>query len=174
MSLASGEMIAICVFCMLTGCARTGAPSLTRNAVNGAGGAQGAPASLCDRRLLRLDDVGGILTAPLTGTQPVPGDAQSCEFVTATFPAIIVSVRPGLGRTTVDAWANGKMPLAGGPLMGVGDDAVWLEALNEVIAQKNAVLCDIQARAGASDFLLNSEALPMTLGALCNKIFAAY
>jgi hypothetical protein len=131
-------------------------------------------ASVCNRHILRVEDVAGILTTPITGTQPLPGDAQSCEFVTATFPAIIVSVRPGLGRTTVDDWATGKMPLNSGPLPGVGDDAVWLDTLHEVIAQKNALLCDIQVRGGGSDLALNSMALSGVLGALCNKIFAGY
>ncbi len=132
------------------------------------------PASVCDRHILKAEDVAGILSAPITGTQPMPGDAQSCEFVTATFPAIIISVRPGLGRTTVDAWAKGKMPLDSGPLLGVGEGAVWLDTLHEAIAQKNALLCDIQVRGGGSDLALSSNALPGAVGALCNKIFAAY
>jgi hypothetical protein len=140
----------------------------------GAGGTLAVAASVCNRHLLKIEDVAGILSAPIIGTQPLPGDVQSCEFVTASFPAIMVSVRPGLGRTTLDAWAMGKMPLNSGPLPGVGDGAVWLDTLHEVIAQKNALLCDIQVRGGGSDFALNSNALPGVLGALCNRIFAAY
>ena len=128
----------------------------------------------CNRNLLKIDDVAGILSAPIIGIQPLSGDAQSCEFVTSSFPAIIVSVRPGLGRTTVDAWAGGKMPLKGDPLPGVGDSAMWVDTLHEVIAQRNAVLCDIQVRGGGSDLASNSQALRDALGALCNKIFAAY
>lgn len=128
----------------------------------------------CARQVLKIEDVAGILSAPIIGKQPLPGDAQSCEFVTSSFPAIIVSVRPGLGRTTVDAWATGKMPLKGVPLPAVGDSALWVDTLHEVIAQKNAVLCDIQVRGGGSDLASNSEALPDALGALCNKIFASY
>lgn len=69
-----------------------------------------------------------MLRASVTGTQPLPGDAQSCEFVTATFPATIVSVRPGVGRTTLEAWTTGKMPIDSGPLPGISDSAVWLGA----------------------------------------------
>lgn len=116
----------------------------------------------------------GILSAPITESKPLAGDAQSCEFSTASFPAITVSVRPGLGRTTVEAWASGKMPLTTSPLPGVGDAAVWQDSLHEVIAQKNALLCDIQVRGGSGDLAANSNALPAALGALCNKIFAAY
>jgi hypothetical protein len=140
----------------------------------GAGNSPVAAAPDCHRHLLKIDDVAGILSAPVIGIQPLPGDAQSCEFVTSSFPAIIVSVRPGLGRTTVDAWARGKMPLKGDPLPGVGDGALWVDALREVIAQKNAVLCDIQVRGGGSDLASNSRSLPGALGALCNRILAAY
>jgi hypothetical protein len=129
---------------------------------------------VCNRDILKIDDVDGILRDPVIGIQPLPGDPQSCQFVTGSFPAIIVSVRPGLGRTTVDGWASGKMPLGSGPLAGVGDSAVWLDTLHEVIAQKNALLCDIQVRGGGSDLASNSTALPGVLGALCNKVFAKY
>jgi hypothetical protein len=43
-----------------------------------------------------------------------------------------------------------------------------------VIAQKNALLCDIQVRGGGSDLAISSSALPAALGVLCNRIFAAY
>ena len=122
--------------------------------------------SLCDRHILKPEDVSGILSAPITDTQPLPGDAQSCQFITAAFPAIIVSVRPGLGRTTVDAWATGKMPLHSAPLPGVGEGAVWLETLHEVVSQKNALLCDIQVRGGGSDLALNSKAMPGAVGGI--------
>ncbi len=80
-----------------------------------AGGTLAVAASACNRHLLEIEDVAGILNAPILGTQPLPGDAQSCEFVTASFATIIVSVRPSIGRTTLDAWATGKMPLKSGP-----------------------------------------------------------
>jgi hypothetical protein len=139
--------------------------------------ASGAPIvanSVCDRHILKPEDAGAILSAPIVGTKPLPGDAQSCEFTTATFPALIISVRPGLGQSTVEAWKAGKMPLESSLLAGVGDAAVWVETLHEVVAQKNAILCDIQVRGGGSDLALNGEALAAAAGALCNKIFAAY
>jgi hypothetical protein len=165
----------IALFCgiaILAGCSKSAVPAKTDSAAKEAARAPSA-ASVCDRHILEIEDVNGILNAPITGIQPVPGDAQSCEFVTAAFPAIIVSVRPGIGRTTVDAWVTGKMPLQSAPLLGVGDGAVWLETLHEVIGQKNAVLCDIQVRGGNSDVVLNPKVLPGAVGALCNKIFAA-
>jgi hypothetical protein len=68
----------------------------------------------------------------------------------------------------------GKMPLQSSPLPGVGEAAVWQDSLHEVIAQKNALLCDIQVRGGGSDLAISSSALPAALGVLCNRIFAAY
>ena len=175
MTLAILRRVALlCALAVLAGCSQSAAPERPRAPSQGAGGTLAAAASVCNRHILKAEDVEGILSAPIIGTQPLPGDAQSCEFVTATFPAIIVSVRPGLGRTTLDAWTSGKMPLNSGTLPGVGDGAVWLETLHEVIAQKNALLCDIQVRGGGSDLALNSKAMPGVLGALCNRIFAAY
>jgi hypothetical protein len=170
----AGGLAVICVFAFLAACSKNTAPTNPKASDKGAGGTMAVTASVCDRHILKIEDVRGILSIPITETQPLPGDAQSCEFITATFPAIIVSVRPGLGRTTVDAWATGKMPLHSALLPGVGDGAVWLETLHEVVAEKNALLCDIQVRGGGSDLELNSQALPGALGALCNKIFASY
>jgi len=118
--------------------------------------------------------VAGILSAPITQVNSLPGDTQSCEFATRSFPAIVISVRPGVGRTTLDAWKTGKMPLASSPLAGIGDAAVWQETLHELVAQKNAVLCDIQVRGAGADLVMNADALPAAVGALCNKIFKAY
>jgi hypothetical protein len=168
-----GGIVAVCVLGVLTGCSKRPGPANAGTVAKGAGGTLAVATSACDRDILKPEDVAGILSAPITGTKPLPGDAQSCEFTTAAFPAIIVSVRPGLGRTTVDAWATGKMPLQTSPLAGVGDAAVWQETLHEIIAQKDAILCDIQVRGGGGDLALNAQALPIAVGALCNKIFAA-
>jgi hypothetical protein len=173
MAPAVGTIAAICMIAVLAGCSKSAVPAKAAPAAKEAG-APAVAASVCDRHILSIEDLEGIVNAPITAIRPVPGDAQTCEFVTAAFPAIIVSVRPGIGRTTVDAWVTGKMPLQSAPLGDVGDGAVWLETLHEVIGQKNAVLCDIQVRGGNSDLILSLEALPGALGALCNKIFAAY
>ncbi len=163
----------VCALGVLTACSKGPAPAKAETVARGTGGTLAEATSVCDRHILKLEDVGGILSAPVTGTESLPGDAQSCEFTTAAFPAIIISVRPGVGRTTVDAWATGKMPLQTTPLAGVGDTAVWQDTLHEIIAQKDAVLCDIQVRGGRGDLALNDKALPLVVGALCNKIFAA-
>jgi hypothetical protein len=169
-----GRIAGVCVLGLLAGCSKSPAPGKSETLARGAGGTMAAATSVCDRHILKPEDVVGILSAAITETKPLPGDAQSCEFTTAAFPAIIVSVRPGVGRTTVDAWATGKMPLQTSPLAGVGDAAVWQETLHEVIAQKDALLCDIEVRGGGVDLALHAQALPQAVGALCNKIFAAY
>jgi hypothetical protein len=123
---------------------------------------------------IKAQDVAGLLHAPITHTTAVAGDAQSCAFLTTGFAAITVSVRPGLGRASLEAWSTGKMPLAVRTLAGIGDAAVWQDTLHEVIAQQDNLLCDIQIRAGAGDIAAAVDALPEALGALCNRIFAAH
>lgn len=138
----------------------------------GAHAAAATPGSACDRKLLTVADVGGILTDPISGAQPVPGDPQSCEFTTAGFSAITVSLRPGLGRTTVETWTAGRMPVPATPLAGVGDEAAWADALTEVIAEKNDLLCDVQV-SGLAPSLRRGPApgQEKAIGALCNTIF---
>jgi hypothetical protein len=132
-----------------------------------------APISPCETLILQAADLGGLLQAPITHATALAGDGQSCAFLTTGFSAITVSVRPGLGKASLDAWSTGKMPLPVRPLAGVGDAAVWQETLHELIAQKNDVLCDIQVRGGDDDMAVPAAALADKLGALCNRIFAA-
>jgi hypothetical protein len=133
-----------------------------------------ATGSVCDRHILDIKDVAGILSAPVTQTRSLPGDAQSCEFATGSFPALVISVRPGVGRSTVELWKTGQMALTSSPLSGIGDEAVWQESLHELVAEKNALLCDIQVRGAGADLDMNAKSLPAALGVLCNKIFEAY
>jgi len=132
-----------------------------------------APTSPCETLVLKAADLGGLLHAPITHPTALAGDGQSCAFLTTGFSAITVSVRPGLGKASLDAWSSGKMPLPVRPLNGVGDGAVWQDTLHEVIAQKNDLLCDIQVRGGSDDIAVAADALPEKLGTLCNRIFAA-
>jgi len=127
----------------------------------------------CDRKLLTADDVAGILSAPITGMKTIPGDPQSCEFTTASFGSITVTLRPGLGKTTVDTWKSGRMPTAAAALAGVGDDAAWVNDLHEVVAEKNDLLCDIQVTGIAGELTGSTAAEQQKIGALCNRIFAA-
>jgi hypothetical protein len=156
----------------MLGCSKKAA--FERSKVLAATGAPSAAGSVCERSILKAEDVAGILRAPITQVKSLPGDPQSCEFATGSFPSIVISVRPGVGRSTLDTWKTGKMPLASSPLAGIGDAAVWQETLHELVAQKNAVLCDIQVRGAGADLVMNAKALPAAVGALCNKIFEAY
>jgi hypothetical protein len=132
-----------------------------------------APISPCETLVLKAADLGGLLHAPITHATALAGDGQSCAFLTTGFSAVTVSVRPGLGKASLDAWSSGKMPLPVRPLDGVGDGAVWQDTLHEVIAQKNDLLCDIQVRGGSDDIAVAADSLPEKLGALCGRIFAA-
>src|SRR6202012_2263066 len=84
-----------------------------------------APISPCDSLVLKAADLGGLLHAPITHVTALAGDGQSCAFLTTGFSAVTVSVRPGLGKASLEAWSTGKMPLPVRPLDGVGDAAVW-------------------------------------------------
>ena len=120
----------------------------------------------CDRKLLTATDVSGIVKGTIT-VAPLPGDPQSCIFKSndETFD-LTVSLRPGQGDLTVKTVLAGGENVAATPLAGVGDRAAWTPMLHEVNATKNNLLCDIQAPG-------NDNATQQTLGALCNKIFAA-
>jgi hypothetical protein len=155
--------VLLAAWAALAGCSKPAAP---RTAA-----AVAAPA--CEVLILKTPDLAPLLSAPITRASSLAGDGQSCAFLTTGFAAITVSVRPGLGRASLEAWSNGKMPLTAHSLSNVGDAAVWQDTLHEIIAQKNDLLCDIQVRGSGDDIALAPEALPRALGALCNRIFAA-
>jgi hypothetical protein len=123
----------------------------------------------CDRKLVTSADAAEILGEPVASEKALPGDAQSCVFTTADFTRLTISLRPGLGRATVDTWAAGKMPMPVTNVSGVGERAVWQSTLKEINAEKNDLLCDI----GVVGPGPSAGATPEKLGALCNKIFAA-
>ncbi len=147
---------------------------VSRSAAAASQGAGNAGASTpagngCDRKLVTSADAAEILGAPVASEETLQGDAQSCVFTTADFTTLTISLRPGLGRTTVDTWAAGKMPVPVTNVSGVGERAVWQATLKEINAEKNNLLCDI----GVVGPGHSPGATPEKLGALCNKIFAA-
>ena len=166
-----GSTLAVCLITVLVGCSNASGPA-AGDSTHAAAGKKN-DAAQCGMQPITVKDVTGILIEPITGTQHVSGDSQSCEYSTGGFPAITISVRPGLGQSTLDAWIAGRMPLKASPISGVGDAAVWQASLHEVIAQQRNILCDIQVRGGAGDIAIPMAALPAALGALCNRIFAA-
>ena len=128
----------------------------------------------CAAGLISDADASGILATRITGRRTLPGDGQTCELSTAGGSRIEVSLRPGLGKVTVQQWLDGKMPVSSSPLAGVGERAVWQEDLHEVIAERGDVLCEISAVNPAGDEPHQSpDALRRRLGALCNGVFAA-
>ncbi|HEY3933128.1 MAG TPA: hypothetical protein VGL65_00775 [Gemmatimonadales bacterium] len=130
--------------------------------------------SACSQQLLTVADVGGILSAPITGTEEVPGtNGSTCKFTTGSFTSISVTLRPGAGKVSLGIWQGGHMPTASAPLAGVGDEAVWVPSLNEVVSEKNDLLCDIMAQGVARDLAGPVAVVQQKVGALCNKIFAA-
>jgi hypothetical protein len=155
--------------CVLGACSK---PATETNGVNAAAVASG---NACDRKLLNVSDVGGILQDPIVGTAPLKGDPQTCYFITSTTesqggPEIMVSLRPGLGRVTLKSWIDGQMGTTATKIGGVGDDAVWVSALRELDAQKNDLLCVVSV--AGSGLGGRDEELPQKLSDLCNKIFA--
>jgi hypothetical protein len=161
-SIAQRSLVLFAACLCMAGCSK--APSAAPPVV--------APISACETLVLKAADLDGLLQAPITHATALAGDGQSCAFLTTGFSAITVSVRPGLGKASLDAWSTGKMPLPVRPLTGVGDAAVWQDTLHEVIAQKNDLLCDIQIRGSDEDMAVAAGTLPEKLGALCNRIFA--
>ena len=160
----------------VTGCSKVASPGAGISVVPAGAARVAAAGNACERKLISTADVAGIFGTPIIGVggKTIPGDAQSCTFETSSFPSVTITLRPDVGAQTVDTWASGKMPMKTTPLPGVGEQAAWQPELHEVIAQKNNLLCDIQASGSGSDFTDQPEALKKKLGALCNKIFANY
>ena len=144
-------------------------PASNTSAAASQGTANAAAGNACDRKLVTSAEAAEILGKPVASEKVLPGDAQSCVFTTADFTALTISLRPGLGRATVDTWAAGKMPMPVTDVSGVGERAVWQSTLKEINAEKNDLLCDI----GVVGPGHSAGATPEKLGALCNKIFAA-
>lgn len=123
----------------------------------------------CERKLVGEADVAGIMTSPVVKMEALDGDPQSCVFSTALQSHITVMVRPGLGNMTVSSWEKGQMNMPASPMGGVGDRAVWQDTLNEVIATKNDVLCDVNVTGPPGSAATGAQ---KRLGDLCNAIFS--
>jgi hypothetical protein len=164
----------ILAICTLAACSKAPPPVAGAAAKAPASSAStSVPASACDRKLVTIEDAVGILDAPVTATKNIPGDPQSCVFDTASYPSLTVTIRPGHGQAAVGMYTSGKMDQfdKSAPLAGVGSEAVRSLALDRVIARKDDLLCEITGP-GLANATDDSKA--RKLGALCNKIFAAY
>lgn len=155
-------------------CSKGGTPAAAQSGGSTAGAATASRGSACKQGLLTADDVASVLRAPSTAAE-VPGDnGSTCSFTTAGYASLSVTLRPGMGKTSLAIWKSGKMPVSGVAEQGVGDEAVWVEGTHEVVARKNDLLCDIQV----SGLIGNVPGASIAdqrrgAGALCNKIFAA-
>ena len=168
------SLATICVLCGIAACSRTVAPGGTdASATAGNQVVAAQPGSACDRKLIAIQDVASLFNQPVVETKNIPGDAQSCEFLTAGFSSVTISVRPGHGMAVLGMYTSGKMGEyeKSAPLIGVGDSAVRSLQLNRIVARKGDLLCEVSGPGnarGADDPAIH------TLGALCNQIFAAY
>ncbi len=166
--------IAILALTLSSACSKGGTPAAAQSAGSTPAAAAANLGSACKRKLPTVDDVTGVLHAPSTAAE-VPGDnGSTCSFTTASYASLTVTIRPGMGKTSLAIWKSGKMPVGGVDEQGVGDEAVWVEKLHEVVARKNDLLCDIQV----SGLDRNAPGTAIAdqrrgAGALCNKIFAA-
>jgi hypothetical protein len=132
-----------------------------------------APGNACERKLITAEDVAALFTVPITTSKNIPGDPQSCEFSTAGFSSVTISVRPGHGMAAVGMYTSGKMDEfeKSAPLTGVGDAAVRSLQLNRIVARKGDLLCEVTGPGVARSA---EDPAVRTLVTLCNKIFAGY
>ena len=168
---AATVAVSLCILCACSnGGINTPAQTASTKATTAA---VSVPANACDRKLVTEQDAIGVLGTPVTGTKSILGDAQSCEFTTAGFESLTVTVRPGHGMAAVGMYTTGKMDAydKSQPLGGVGDEAVRSLSLNRITARKGDLLCEITGPGLATSSI---DLTTQKLGALCNKIFAAY
>jgi hypothetical protein len=174
------NMIACISFVALVACSQSTSTSspVVQAATVATAAKQG---NVCDRKLLTLGDVAGILDQPVTGTKPLQGDPQTCYFISANNdqggPELRITLRPGHGKAALESFTSGKMNAYATwkPLPGVGDEAVWLPDLHEIDARKGDTLCVVGAPMFMSKALRDAgeAAQQQRLGTLCNKVFSA-
>lgn len=164
---------AMAMVSIAAGCSKRSATAPAAAGTSKAGITASAGGNACERKLVVSADMAGIVTGPITGIDSIPGDPASCVFNTAGYASVTVTLRAGVGTATVDSWTNGKMPVPAVRLPGVGDKAVWVDGLHEVIAEKNGTLCDIQVMGSVGDYVGSAADQQRAIGALCNRIFAA-
>ena len=156
-------LLSLAAAAVVPACARMGSAS-----VGVAGPPAGGAGNACDRKLITKTDVAGLVSEPIATVAPLQGDPQSCVFTTTNFSSVTVSLRPGVGDMTVEAWLSGKMNVEAVPAPGAGEKAAWTPILKELNASHRNLLCDIGATGPAS-----AAATQEKIIALCNKIFAA-
>jgi hypothetical protein len=124
----------------------------------------------CEWGLVSKADAEAILGEAVTSQKTIAGLANTCEFETATFAKLTVTLTSTIGRESVDLATSPQMPGRYVPLSGVGDAAAWQIAVHQLIASKGGKLCRIGASGPPS---ATAGATSDKLGALCNRMFAA-
>jgi hypothetical protein len=175
------SLLAACTVCAAAACSQNASTEKSIGVAKAASGTAAAQGNVCDRELLTLADVDGILDQQVTGTKPLQGDPQTCYFISANNdkggPELRITLRPGHGKTTLGSFTSGKMDAYATwrPLSGVGDEAVWLPDLHKIDARKGDTLCVVGAPMFLSKTLREAgdAAQQQRLGALCNRVFSA-
>jgi hypothetical protein len=163
-------LVAIAV-AKVTACSKGASQTVAGSSAKPGTGAPQVPAgTACNRKLVTEAEASAILGAPiLIVRDPNPGDAQTCDFEARGEPPLTVTLRPGQGDETVQAWLSGHAgPVSGTALPGVGERAAWVAKFRRLIATKNNLLCDISAQGIRGSV----DAIQEKLVALCTKIFA--
>jgi len=162
--------IAACMCCTIAACSKQ-APGAGASSGQPTGSSTAAKGNACERKLITAQDVAALFNEPIASSKNIPGDPQSCEFSTAGFSSLTISVRPGHGIAAVGMYASGKMDEfeKSAPLAGVGDAAVRSLQLNRIVARKGDLLCEVTGPGVARSA---EDPAIRTLGMLCNKIFA--
>jgi hypothetical protein len=167
MSRGSAVLMLVCAGPLALACGKDARPAAAHAAVTAA-----PVGNACDRKLLTTADAATVIADPITGSEPLPGAPGSCRFTTGSYSSVTVTLRPG-GKAVLAVWKSGRMPVSGTPLAGVGDQAVWINSLTEVVSEQHDLLCDIEV-SGLSAALNHQPAATKqkAIGALCNKIFS--
>ena len=171
------SLVIACLLGVLAGCSKTAPNAATDGATAvtavTAVTPQIAAGNACERKLITPEDAAAVLDAPVTATKTIPGDPQSCKFSTAGFSSVTISLRPGHGKAVLGTYTSGKMNdyEKSEPVSGIGDEAVRSLDLNRIVARKDDLLCEIT---GPGVARAAGDASVQKVGALCNKIFAAY
>jgi hypothetical protein len=167
-------LVIACLLGALTACSKTAPGAAAGGAATGATPTpQNAAGNACERQLITPQDAAAVLGAAVTATRTIPGDPQSCKFSTAGFSSLTISLRPGHGKSALGTYTSGKMNdyEKSEPLSGVGDEAVRSLDINRIVARKDDLLCEITGPGLAP---AAGDPAVQKLGALCNRIFAAY
>ena len=164
---------AACLLFLIAACSQPGSGSGANSGKAADPSAAGATGNACERKLISAQDVAGLFNEPIAGSRNIPGDPQSCEFTTSGYSSLTISVRPGHGVAAVGMYTSGKMDEyeKSVPLTGVGDAAVRSLLLNRIVARKGDLLCEVTGPGAVKG---TDDPATHALGALCNKIFAAY